>query len=63
MGELEILPPDFARNLAPLAGFRNILVHEYLGIDWDHVFEKLHHPDDLMRFAGHIRDWLFKKTG
>jgi uncharacterized protein YutE (UPF0331/DUF86 family) len=24
MGELDVLPPEFARHLAPLAGFRNI---------------------------------------
>jgi uncharacterized protein YutE (UPF0331/DUF86 family) len=29
LGELAVLPPDFAAHLAPLAGFRNILVHEY----------------------------------
>jgi len=33
MGELGVLPVDFARHLAPLAGFRNILVHEYLEVE------------------------------
>lgn len=33
MGELEVLSADFALQLAPLAGFRNILIHEYLIID------------------------------
>lgn len=33
MGEIGVLPIDFARHLAPLAGFRNILVHEYLDLD------------------------------
>ena len=37
MGELAVLPAEFSRQIAPLAGFRNILIHEYLGIDWDHV--------------------------
>ena len=27
-GELGVLPPDFARSLAPIAGFRNVLVHQ-----------------------------------
>ncbi|MBM4430746.1 MAG: DUF86 domain-containing protein, partial [Chloroflexi bacterium] len=35
MGELGVLPPEFARQLAPLAGFRNLLVHEYLLLDWN----------------------------
>jgi len=30
MGELGVLSADFTRRLAPLAGFRNILSHEYL---------------------------------
>jgi len=34
MGELGVLPPDFARQLAPITGFRNILIHEYLNVDW-----------------------------
>jgi uncharacterized protein YutE (UPF0331/DUF86 family) len=46
LGELSILPSEFAKKLAPLAGFRNILVHEYLGIDWDHVYRNLQNLDD-----------------
>lgn len=41
MGEIGVLPVDFARQLAPPAGFRNILIHEYLGIDWDRVYQNL----------------------
>jgi uncharacterized protein YutE (UPF0331/DUF86 family) len=40
LGELGVLPPDFAAHLAPLAGFRNILVHEYLAVDWQEVYPK-----------------------
>ena len=61
-GELGILPPDFALQLAPLAGFRNILIHEYLGIDWDHVFNNLKKIDDLEVFASYIRQWLSLKS-
>ena len=32
-GELGIIPPDLARSLAPSAGLRNRLVHEYEAID------------------------------
>lgn len=38
MAELEVLDVDFAGRLAPIAGFRNILVHEYLGLDWDEIY-------------------------
>jgi uncharacterized protein YutE (UPF0331/DUF86 family) len=58
MGELGVLPPDFAGHLAPIAGFRNILIHEYLRVDWDEVYRHLQQLDDLIRFADLVRDWL-----
>lgn len=63
LGELHILPFDFARQLAPLAGFRNILVHEYVGIDWDEVYSNLQRLDDLARFGDSIRRWLMERSG
>jgi len=33
VGELQIVPPALARDLAPAAGLRNRLVHEYDAID------------------------------
>lgn len=33
LGELGILPFEFSQKFAPIAGFRNILVHEYLQVD------------------------------
>jgi uncharacterized protein YutE (UPF0331/DUF86 family) len=61
MGELGVLPTDFARHLAPLAGFRNILVHEYLSVDWDEVYRVLHRLEDLERFAELTRRWLLQR--
>jgi uncharacterized protein YutE (UPF0331/DUF86 family) len=58
MSELGVLPPEFARKLAPIAGFRNILVHEYLGLDWNEVYSNLQKINDLLKFAEHIRQWL-----
>lgn len=58
MGELGVLPPDFAEQLAPIAGFRNILIHEYLAVDWDEVYDNLSNLDDLSRFAALVRVWL-----
>lgn len=63
MGELGVLPPDFADQLAPIAGFRNILVHEYLAVDWDEVYDNLVHLDALFRFAALIRAWLAGQPG
>lgn len=61
MGELRILPAKFARKLAPLAGFRNILTHEYLAIDWDQVYKNLQNLDDLVLFARAVRRWLAER--
>jgi uncharacterized protein YutE (UPF0331/DUF86 family) len=58
MGELGVLPPDFAGQLAPIAGFRNILIHQYLALDWDEVYDNLRKLDDLSRFAALVRAWL-----
>jgi uncharacterized protein YutE (UPF0331/DUF86 family) len=58
MGELGVLPGDFARQLAPIAGFRNVLVHEYADVDWDEVDANLQHLGDLARFGKLVRDWL-----
>ena len=58
LGELGVLPPEFAAHLAPLAGFRNILVHEYLEVDWREVYRNLQQLDDLARFADGVRQWL-----
>jgi len=62
MGEMGVLPTDFARHLAPLAGFRNVLVHEYLALNWDEVYEALHRLEDLERFAEFVRGWLARKA-
>jgi uncharacterized protein YutE (UPF0331/DUF86 family) len=58
MAELGVLPAEFARHLAPMAGFRNILAHEYLQVDWDEVYSHLQDTTDLHRFAECVRQWL-----
>ncbi len=62
LGELSILSMDFARQLAPIAGFRNILVHEYLVVDWDKVYANLQRLDDLKQFAIQARAWMLKQS-
>jgi len=41
LGDLGVIPPDLARALAPSAGLRNRLVHEYEAIDDAKVLESL----------------------
>jgi len=61
LGNLQVLPPDFAKQIAPLAGFRNILVHDYVSIDWDLVHEHLQNLEDFYDFETHIKKWLKRR--
>ena len=61
LGETSVLPLEFSRRLAPLAGFRNILVREYINIDWNEVYRNLQSLSDLQAFADHVKAWLKKK--
>ncbi len=59
LAELSVLPPDFARRLRAIAGFRNVLVHAYLQVDPQVVDAVLKHGlDDLDTFVQHIERWL-----
>lgn len=58
MGELGVLDAGFAELFAPIAGFRTILVHEYLGLNWDEVYNNLQRLDDILKFADAIRKWM-----
>lgn len=49
----KVLPVRLARRLTPMAGFRNILVHEYLEIDRHRVYRAL--KEDLGDFEGFIK--------
>jgi len=60
LGELGVLPPELAQRLAPIAGLRNVLVHEYINVDWDEICRNLQQLDDLVIFAESVRAWLRK---
>jgi uncharacterized protein YutE (UPF0331/DUF86 family) len=49
----KVVSPRLARRLAPMAGFRNILVHEYLEIDRRRVYRAL--KEDLGDFERFIK--------
>jgi len=61
LGESGVLPSEFVRCLAPIAGLRNILIHEYVSVNWDEVYRNLQQLDDLIRFAELVRDWLRRR--
>lgn len=58
LGEMNVIDMDFARGLAPIAGFRNILIHEYLVINWDYVYKNLQNINEMSRFGLSIRKWI-----
>lgn len=58
LGELGVLEPAFAQELAPLAGFRNVLAHEYMDVDWSLVHQAFGRLDQLRRLASSVRTWL-----
>lgn len=59
MGEHGIIPPEFAAQLRSMPGFRNILVHQYLAVDLDRVFEALQKaPGEFAEFIRHITEFM-----
>ena len=60
LGEHGILPDDFAKDLAPAAGFRNVLVHMYAKIDNERLLYYLENNlQDMERFGGYITHWPY----
>nr|WP_276538666.1 DUF86 domain-containing protein [Dehalobacterium formicoaceticum] len=49
-----VISPDMAEKMRMIAGFRNILVHDYLDIDDRIVFKSLSNINDFIEFAKQI---------
>ncbi len=63
LGREGVLPSAFAERMAPIAGFRNILVHEYLAIDPVKLYDMLiHGRTDLQEFGQRIIEYS-QRTG
>ncbi len=59
-----VLDEALRARLRGLAGFRNILVHDYLRLDPERVMEALGRaPRDFSDFASGIRRWLGREAG
>ena len=62
LGEAGILPPDFARKIAPLVGVRNILVHQYERLDLDLFLKNLRaNLGDFETYLGHILQYIERR--
>jgi uncharacterized protein YutE (UPF0331/DUF86 family) len=55
-------PPGLVRELERLPGFRNVIVHEYVGLDMDRVVAALHQLAPVEHFADIVRERL-RETG
>lgn len=53
-----VLDALLGERLFEVAGFRNILVHEYAAVDYALVHQKLGRLDDLAAFAAALEAWL-----
>ena len=59
LSELGVLPPEFGRRFRGVAGFRNVLVHGYLGADVGRIHELLNSGlDDFVELARHVEAYL-----
>jgi uncharacterized protein YutE (UPF0331/DUF86 family) len=55
LGESGYLDPDLAKRLMPMAGLRNILVHDYLDVDREKLHTLLQNClEDFEQFAVQI---------
>lgn len=59
MGHSGLLPLDFAERIAPMVGFRNVVIHEYLMVDPVIVYRVLQTGlAEFDQFARYIEDYL-----
>jgi uncharacterized protein YutE (UPF0331/DUF86 family) len=62
LGNERVIPPEFAGRIKGMAGLRNVLVHEYTGIDYRLLYSYLmNRLDDLREFAHRISLYLEKE--
>lgn len=54
LAEEGIVPNELADKMKMIAGFRNILVHDYLDIDSKIVYLNLNYLDDFRQFASYV---------
>jgi uncharacterized protein YutE (UPF0331/DUF86 family) len=59
LGEGGYLDPNLVQRLIPMAGLRNILVHDYLDVDRDRIYTLLQNQlEDFEHFSTQIAKYL-----
>lgn len=56
LAEEDVLEADTAADMEEMAGFRNVLAHDYAEIDHDRVHQHLDHLDRFRRFAEAVHE-------
>lgn len=55
LGNFDIIDKELENRLTGMAGLRNILVHEYVAIDIERLYNMLNKLDDFTTFAQAVR--------
>ena len=64
LGKHGILPQDFAQELAGLSGLRNVIVHRYITVDDELIYQFLQRcVADFETFNQHIVDYVQENCG
>lgn len=59
LGNNRVLPPELAARIRKMGGMRNALVHDYLYIDEDELFDAFENRlDDFDDFTAHLVNFL-----
>ena len=59
LGKHGIIPQEFSKQIRDMAGFRNILVHEYAEVDIQIILDVLQNRlSDFTDFSNHIQRYL-----
>lgn len=56
LGRLDAFPEPLVEQLARLPGFRNVLVHDYVGLDMQRVVAALSELEPIRDFARRVAD-------
>jgi len=61
LGQIDVIPADFAESIKSMAGLRNILVHEYADLNLEKLVDALNNRlDDFSKFSVHVMEYLEK---
>jgi uncharacterized protein YutE (UPF0331/DUF86 family) len=59
LSRIGVIPNEFAKRIAPMPRFRNVLVHQYIEVDLSRVYRNLQDDlDKFAEFARYINAWL-----